>query len=148
MTEAAIRSEANLADAPSRQRGLDMLSLQQPTQQEIFNLAESTLGSQVCTDPFACKQGAVAPRFATPLHCRHSSLSLQRLAPRLVTARYTVGKSAMASTDCPKFWKNFERQGQKVFSSTRTVDYVEANLVFVEPRYEVLDLGHECWAFG
>jgi hypothetical protein len=67
-----IRSEANLADAPSRQRGLDMLSLQQPTQQELLHLVESTLGSQVCTDPFACKQSAVTPRFATPLHCRHS----------------------------------------------------------------------------
>jgi hypothetical protein len=68
-----IRSEANLADAPSRQRGLDMWSLQQPTQQELLHLVESTLGSQVCTDPFACRQSAVAPRFATPLHCRHSA---------------------------------------------------------------------------
>ncbi len=68
-----IRSEANLADASSRQRGLDMWSLQQPTQQELLHLVESTLGSQVCTDPFACKQSAVAPRFATPLHCRHSA---------------------------------------------------------------------------
>ena len=50
-----IRSEANLADAPSRQRGLDMWSLQQSTQQELLHLVESTLGSQVCTDPFACK---------------------------------------------------------------------------------------------
>jgi hypothetical protein len=48
-----IRSEANLADAPSRQRGLDMWSLHLPTQQELLRLVESTLGSQVCTDPFA-----------------------------------------------------------------------------------------------
>ena len=48
-----IRSEANLADAPSRQRGLDMWSLQQPTQQELLYLVEVTLGTQVCTDPFA-----------------------------------------------------------------------------------------------
>jgi hypothetical protein len=68
-----IRSEANLADAPSRQRGLDMWSLQQPTQQELLHLVESTLDSLVCTDPFACRQSAVAPRFATPLHCRHSA---------------------------------------------------------------------------
>ena len=68
-----IRSEANLTDAPSRQCGLDMWSLHQPTQQELLHLVESTLGSQVCTDPFVCKQSAVAPRFATPLHCRHSS---------------------------------------------------------------------------
>jgi hypothetical protein len=40
-----IRIEANLTDAKSRQRGLDMWSLQQ----------------------------TVAPRFGTPLHCRHSS---------------------------------------------------------------------------
>jgi len=69
-----IRSEANLADAPSRQRGLDMWSLQLPTQQELLHLVESTLGSQVCTDPFACRQSAVAPKFATPLHCRHSAV--------------------------------------------------------------------------
>jgi hypothetical protein len=50
-----IRSEANLADAPSHQRGLDMWSMQQPTQQELLNLVESTLGSSVCTDPFAYK---------------------------------------------------------------------------------------------
>jgi hypothetical protein len=35
----------------------------------------------------------------------------------LVTARYTVGK-IRHGIYCPKFWKNFERQGQKVFSST------------------------------
>jgi hypothetical protein len=68
-----IRSEANLEDAPSRQRGLDMWSLHLPTQQELLRLVQSTLGSQVCTDPFACRQSAVAPRFATPLHCRHSA---------------------------------------------------------------------------
>jgi hypothetical protein len=68
-----IRSEANLADAPSRQRGLDMWSLHLPTQQEFLCLVESTLDSQVCTDPFAFRQSAVAPRFATPLHCRHSA---------------------------------------------------------------------------
>ncbi len=28
------------------------------------------------------------------------------------------------------------------------VDHIEADLVFVEQRYEVLDLGHECWALG
>jgi hypothetical protein len=69
-----IRSESNLVDAPSRQRGLDMWSLQQPTEQELLHLVESTLGSQVCTDPFACRQSAVAPRFTTPLHCRHSAV--------------------------------------------------------------------------
>ena len=68
-----IRSEANLADAPSRQRGLDMWSLHLPTQQELLRLVDSTLGSQVCTDPFDCSQSAVVPRFDTPLHCRHSA---------------------------------------------------------------------------
>jgi hypothetical protein len=67
-----IRSEANLADAPSRQRGLDMWSLHLPTQQELLRLVESTLGSQVCTD--ACRQSKVDPRFDTPLHCRHSAV--------------------------------------------------------------------------
>jgi hypothetical protein len=68
-----IRSEANLTDAPSRQRGLDMWSLQLPAQKELLDLVESTSGSPVCTDPFACRQSAVARRFATPLHCRHSA---------------------------------------------------------------------------
>jgi hypothetical protein len=67
-----IRNEANLTDEASRQQGLDMWSLQQPTQQELLLLVESTLGSQVCTDPFASKQSAVAP--VTPLHCRHSAV--------------------------------------------------------------------------
>ncbi len=69
-----IRSEANFADAPSPQRGLDMWSLHLPTQQELLRLVESTLGSQVCTDPFACRQSTVDPRFDTPLHCRHSAV--------------------------------------------------------------------------
>ena len=68
-----IRSEANLADAPSRQRGLDMWSLQASTQQELLDKVQTTLGSPICTDPFACRQSTVAPRFATPLHCRQSS---------------------------------------------------------------------------
>jgi hypothetical protein len=69
-----IRRESNLADARSRQRVLDMWSLQLPTQQELLHLVESTLGSPVCTDPFAYSQSAVAPKFATPLHCRHSAV--------------------------------------------------------------------------
>jgi hypothetical protein len=68
-----IRSEANLADASSRQPGLDMWSLQLLSQQELLHLVESTLGSQVSTDPFACSQSEVSPRIATPLHCRHSA---------------------------------------------------------------------------
>jgi hypothetical protein len=72
-TQGPSRRVLHLADAPSRQRGLDMWSLHLPTQQELLRLVESTLGSQVCTDPFACRQSAVAPRFATPLHCRHSA---------------------------------------------------------------------------
>ena len=48
-----------------------MWPLQQSTQQELLYLVEVTLGTQVCTDPFACRQDTVVPRFATPLHCRH-----------------------------------------------------------------------------
>ena len=33
-----------------------------------------TFGPQECTDPFVCRQTTVAPRFATPLHCRHSEV--------------------------------------------------------------------------
>jgi hypothetical protein len=68
-----IHSEVNLEDAPSLQWVLDMWSLQLPTQQELLNLVESTLGSPVCTDPFAYRQSAVAAKFATPLQCRHSA---------------------------------------------------------------------------
>jgi hypothetical protein len=68
-----IRSEANLADASSRQRVLDMWSLQLPTQHELLHLVESTLGSQVYTDPFTCRQDTVSPKFATPLHWLHSA---------------------------------------------------------------------------
>ncbi len=68
-----IRSEANLTDAPSRQRVLDMWSLELPTVQELLHLVQSTLGSPVCTDPSTCRQSAVTPKFATPLHCRHSA---------------------------------------------------------------------------
>jgi hypothetical protein len=69
-----IRSEANSADTSSRQRGLDMWFLQLPTQQELLHLVESTLGPPVCTDPFATRQSTVAPKLATPLHCRHSAV--------------------------------------------------------------------------
>ena len=48
-----IRSEANLVHVSSRQRGLDMWSLYQSTQQEILYLVEVSLDTQVCTDPFA-----------------------------------------------------------------------------------------------
>ena len=47
--------------------------MQQSTQQELLYLVEVTLGTQVCTDLFSCRQRTVAPRFATPLHCRHSA---------------------------------------------------------------------------
>ena len=50
-----------------------MWSLQQSTKQEILDKVEATLGSQVCTDPFACRQSTVAPRFTTPLYCRQST---------------------------------------------------------------------------
>jgi hypothetical protein len=69
-----IRSEENLADAASHQRDLEMWSLQQSTQQELLHLVESSLGSQVCTDPFVCRQSSVTPRFATPIHCHHSAV--------------------------------------------------------------------------
>jgi len=51
-----ILSEANLVDVPSRQRGFDMWSLQQSTQQELLYLVESTLDSHVFTDPFAGRE--------------------------------------------------------------------------------------------
>jgi hypothetical protein len=96
--ELTINSYQYRSLAPSRQRGLDMWSLHLPTQQELLSLVESTLGSQVCTDPFACRQNAVAPR-----QCHTSALSsqcsLQRLAPRLVSTRHALAQPAMVSTD-------------------------------------------------
>jgi hypothetical protein len=68
-----IRNEGNLTDVPSHQRDLDMWFLQQSTQQAFLDLVESTLGLQVCTNPSDDRQSAVAPRFTTPLHCRHSA---------------------------------------------------------------------------
>ena len=47
-----IHIETNLVDEPSCQRGLDIWSLNQSTHQELLYLVESTLGSEVCTDPF------------------------------------------------------------------------------------------------
>ena len=66
-----IHSEANWADETSRQRGLDMWSLQQSTQQDLLHLVEVTLDTQVCTDPFVCRQSTVAPRFATFCRLQH-----------------------------------------------------------------------------
>jgi hypothetical protein len=93
-----IRIEANLADAPSRQRGLDMWSLQQPTEQELLHLVESPWGLQVCTDPFACRQSAVAPRFTTPFHCRHSAAFTGLLLDWSSETRHALDESAMVST--------------------------------------------------
>ena len=72
-----IRNEANLADASLRQRVLDMWSLQLPTQQELLHLVESQSrhwarrSAQIPS--LADRESAVTPKFATPLHCRHSA---------------------------------------------------------------------------
>jgi hypothetical protein len=98
-----IRSEVNLVDASSWQRGLDMWSLQVPTQQELLHLVESTLGSPVCTDPLRLQAECSGSKIchSAPLS---SQSSLQRFAPRLATTRYGFGKPAMAST-APSFEK-------------------------------------------
>ncbi len=92
-----------------------MWSLWQPTQQELLHLVESTLRSQVCTDPFGCRQSAVDPRFITPFHCRHS-VAFKGVS--LLGHRPSRFPSTRHSIYFLKFWENFERQGQKVFSST------------------------------
>ena len=107
-----IRSEANLADVPSRQRGLDMWSLQQPTQQELLYLVEVTLGTQVCTDPFAFRQRSVTPRYATPLHCRHSAAFNGVYSS--TGRRCSLCGSTRPGISYRKFWKKFDRQGQEV----------------------------------
>ena len=61
-----IRSETNLADAPSHQRGLDMWSLHAVTEQDIHVTSRlksrSPRGSRspwCYTDPFSCRQGTL-----------------------------------------------------------------------------------------
>jgi hypothetical protein len=59
-------------------------------------------------------ENAEAPRFATTIHCRHNAAfngsSIGRRPSRVGSTRHGIYYL--------KFWKNFERQGQKVFSST------------------------------
>jgi hypothetical protein len=63
-----VRSADNLADAPSRLRGLDMWSLRPSLQRQVLARAQHHLGSLVDTDPFACRSSKVASIYATPLH--------------------------------------------------------------------------------
>jgi hypothetical protein len=65
-----------------------------------FERISTTLGSQVCTDPFACRQSAVTPRFATPIHCHHSvdfNFLLLNWSPSITLL-------IMVSIYYPKFW--------------------------------------------
>jgi hypothetical protein len=83
-----------------------------------LSLVESTLGSQVCTDPFAVRQSTVAPRFATPLHCRHSAafngLFLDWSQPVMLWLNPPCHLLPLKS------WKSFERQEQEVSLPTPT----------------------------
>ena len=106
-----IRSQANLVDAPSRQRGLDMWSLQQSTQQELLDKVEATWGSQVCTDPFACRHSTVAPRFAT--FGKSVSVKSKRYPP---TDRANLGLK-----ECSSFPLLITSCRHRIFGSGRTI---------------------------
>ena len=64
------------------------------------------------TDPFAFRQSTLAPRFATPLHCRHraafNGLLLDWSSP------FTLWLN-LSWHLLPKYSTNFARQEQKVF---------------------------------
>jgi hypothetical protein len=68
-----IRSEHNIADPASRRRNADLWSLKPRTQNFLLQQVQQHLGQSVDTDPFACHQSAVAARYCTPLHDRHSA---------------------------------------------------------------------------
>ncbi len=74
----------------------DMLSLQQSTQQEFLHLTESTtLDSHGCTDPFVWRQRTWVKEPATNLHCRHNSLGIQGIPPRLVAVVHALTQPVM-----------------------------------------------------
>jgi hypothetical protein len=106
-----IRRKANLADAPSRQRGLDMWSLQQPTQQEPFHLlGRVDVGLAGLHRPLRLAECCgYKIRHSAPLP---SECSFQRLAPRLVAARHALAKPAMAST-ASSFGKTSSVKGKR-----------------------------------
>ena len=68
-----IRSEHNIVDPESRRRNTDLWSLKPRTQNFLRQQVQHHLGQHVDTDPFACNQSAVAKRYCTPLHDRHSA---------------------------------------------------------------------------
>ena len=68
-----IRSEHNIANPASRRRNADLWSLKPRTQNFLLQQVYQLLGQPVDTDPFARHQSAVATRYCTPLHDRHSA---------------------------------------------------------------------------
>ena len=68
-----IRSEHNITDPASRRRTVDLWSFKTHTQNFLMQQVHQLLGLPVDTDPFACHQSAVAKRYCTPLHDRHSA---------------------------------------------------------------------------
>ena len=68
-----IRSEFNLADPASRRRHVDCWSLLPRTQNFLLAQVQEMFSCPVDTDPFACRQSAVAARYCTPLDDHQSS---------------------------------------------------------------------------
>jgi hypothetical protein len=106
---------SKFADAPSHQRGPDMWSLQQPTQQE----SSCTWSSRRWA-----RWSAQTPSLTGRAQwLQDSPLRSTVDTVQLLTACSSIGRhpSRFGSTRhgiyCLKFWKNFERQGQNVFSS-------------------------------
>lgn len=73
-------------DPASRRRNADLWSLKPHTQNFLLQKVQHHLGQQVDTDPFACPQSAVATRYCTPLHDRHSAGFHDSTVPKMDAA--------------------------------------------------------------
>jgi hypothetical protein len=93
-----IRSEANLADAPSRQRVDDMWSLHLPTHQELLlELGRVNIGLASLHRPLR-RQAEHGCSKICHTSALSSQCSLQRLVPRLVSTRHALAQPAMSFT--------------------------------------------------
>ncbi len=107
-----IRSEANLADASSCQRGLDMWSLQQPTQQELLYLVEVTLGTQVCRTRLPADRTQSLQDSQRLFTVVSAQLSTACSSTRDCPARYLLGNQTLQQEASRHFARASTRGGQ------------------------------------